>query len=73
VGEGDGEIYDLTSGLVEDYIKKPGIVVLVVLVVMPADSDFQNAAALKLAKKYDPDGHRTLGVVTKVIHVFLKE
>jgi hypothetical protein len=28
-----------------------------------------NAAALKLAKKYDPEGHRALGVVTKVNYV----
>ena len=41
---------------------------MVVLVVIPADSDFQNAAALKLArrKEVDPKGTRTLGVVTKV-------
>jgi hypothetical protein len=62
-GYEEADIYKLTSDLVEEYIKKPEMVVLVVI---PADSDFQNAAALKLAKKYDPDGDRTLGVVTKV-------
>ena len=47
----------------EEYIKKPEMVVLVVI---PADSDFQNAAPLNMAKQYDPEGNRTLGVVTKV-------
>ena len=27
--------------------------------------DFGNAEVMKLARKYDPDGKRTLGVVTK--------
>lgn len=33
--------------------------------VMPAMSDFDNSEALKEAVKFDPDGRRTLGVVTK--------
>ena len=36
---------------------------------MPAMSDFANSEALKEAKKYDPDGRRTLGVVTKTDNV----
>lgn len=32
-------------------------------------SDFANSEALKEAKKYDPDGRRTLGVVTKTDNV----
>lgn len=56
-------IFEITSNLVKEYIKNPEMVILVVI---PADSDFQNAAALKLAKEVDPEGIRTLGVVTKV-------
>ncbi|CAK8987422.1 unnamed protein product [Durusdinium trenchii] len=38
---------------------------MVILCVIPATSDFGNAEVVKLARKYDPDGIRTLGVVTK--------
>ena len=33
---------------------------------MPANVDIANSDALKLARKIDPDGHRTIGVVTKL-------
>lgn len=36
---------------------------------MPAMSDFANSEALKEAKRYDPDGRRTLGLVTKTDNV----
>jgi dynamin 1-like protein len=39
---------------------------MVILVVIPATSDVQNAEALKLAKTFDPQGRRTLAVLTKV-------
>ena len=35
------------------------------LFLYPAMDDFANAEAIALAKKYDPTGKRTLGVVTK--------
>ena len=53
----------MTKALVNHYIQNENMVILVVL---PANSDFQNAAAIKLAKAVDPDGRRTLGVVSKV-------
>ena len=34
--------------------------------VIPAVDDFANSEAIKLAKTVDPEGKRTLGVVTKV-------
>lgn len=37
-----------------------------VLVVLPATEDFENSKALQLAKKLDPEGDRTIGVVTKI-------
>ncbi len=38
---------------------------MVILVVVPASDDFGNAEALKIARDYDKDGMRTLGVATK--------
>jgi GTP-binding protein EngB required for normal cell division len=55
-------IHDVTKSLVEQYLKQEEMVILCVL---PAMSDFGNAEVIKLAKKYDPEGKRTLGVVTK--------
>ena len=55
-------IHEVTTGLVDQYIKNDNAVILVVI---PATADFGNAEALKMAKRYDPDGARTLGVVTK--------
>lgn len=37
-----------------------------VLVALPATDDFHNSKALQLAMKADPEGHRTIGVVTKI-------
>lgn len=37
-----------------------------VLVVLPATEDFQNSKALKIAEQEDPEGLRTIGIVTKI-------
>jgi GTP-binding protein EngB required for normal cell division len=37
-----------------------------VLVVIPATDDFHNSKALQLAMELDPEGQRTIGVVTKI-------
>ena len=37
-----------------------------VLVVLPATEDFDNSKALQLAMELDPEGERTIGVVTKI-------
>ncbi|CAK9097538.1 Dynamin-related protein 4C [Durusdinium trenchii] len=55
-------IHEVTAGLVEKYIEPEENVILCVI---PAMSDFGNAEVVKLARKYDPEGLRTLGVVTK--------
>lgn len=60
------DIHAQTVALVEEYIQNKNMVILVVI---PAMDDFANAEAVKLAKEYDPDGSRTLGVVTKVDNV----
>ena len=37
-----------------------------ILAVLPANNDFQNSKALKVAEEEDPEGRRTIGVVTKI-------
>ena len=37
-----------------------------ILAVSPANSDIANSDALKLAKEVDPQGLRTIGVITKL-------
>lgn len=56
------DIHAVTIQLVEEYVSQEELVILCVL---PAMSDFGNAEVLKLARQYDPNGTRTLGVVTK--------
>lgn len=55
-------IHEVTASIVEEYIRPEEVVILCVI---PATSDFGNAEVIKLARKYDPEGKRTLGVVTK--------
>ena len=38
----------------------------IILAVTPANIDLANSDALKLARKVDPDGKRTIGVMTKL-------
>ena len=38
----------------------------IILAVTPANIDMANSDALKLARKVDPDGERTIGVMTKL-------
>lgn len=57
------DIHQETKQLVEDYMQN---INMVILCVVPAIDDFSNAETIKLAKKYDPEGNRTIGVITKV-------
>jgi hypothetical protein len=41
----------------------------VIFVVLPGADDFASHESIKIAKEYDPDGERTLGVVTKIDRV----
>ncbi|MBE3043810.1 dynamin family protein [Candidatus Bathyarchaeota archaeon] len=52
----------LVRRMVESHICDPRTIILAVL---PANVDFATQEILTLAKKYDPDGERTLGVLTK--------
>lgn len=57
------DIHKQTTDLVRSYISQENMIILCVI---PAVDDFANAEALKLAREYDPNGLRTIGVVTKV-------
>lgn len=57
------DIHEATVNLVKKYIQNEQ---MIILCVCPALDDFANSEAIKLAKEVDPEGKRTLGVITKV-------
>ncbi|KAJ7064090.1 P-loop containing nucleoside triphosphate hydrolase protein [Mycena amicta] len=52
----------MVESLVTSYISKPSCVILLTVA---CETDFENQGAHHLAKKYDPEGKRTVGVLTK--------
>lgn len=63
--DAENESFDIhaeTSNMVKEYVKNENMVVLVVI---PANDDFGNSEALCIAQKFDVDGSRTIGVVSK--------
>ncbi|KAJ3825902.1 P-loop containing nucleoside triphosphate hydrolase protein [Lentinula raphanica] len=60
--EGSTDDIALVEGLVESYIKKPSCIILLTV---SCETDIENQGALHLARKYDPKGLRTVGVLTK--------
>ena len=56
------ELKDKIAALCDKYIRSPHII----LAVCSADVDLANSPALRAAKKVDPLGMRTIGVVTKM-------
>ncbi|KAI1787010.1 hypothetical protein LXA43DRAFT_1085152 [Ganoderma leucocontextum] len=63
VGDQPSDIERQIRGLVVDYISKPNCVILAV---SPANVDLANSDSLKLARSVDPQGRRTIGVLTKL-------
>ncbi|KAG2012099.1 dynamin protein dnm1, variant 2 [Coprinopsis cinerea AmutBmut pab1-1] len=63
VGDQPSDIERQIRNLVLDYITKPNSVILAV---SAANVDLANSEALKLARSVDPQGRRTIGVLTKV-------
>ncbi|KAL4066185.1 P-loop containing nucleoside triphosphate hydrolase protein [Scleroderma citrinum] len=53
---------ELVKNLVISYIEKPSCVILLTVA---CETDFENQGAHHLAKQYDPEGRRTVGVLTK--------
>ncbi|KAL0954066.1 hypothetical protein HGRIS_005217 [Hohenbuehelia grisea] len=63
VGDQPSDIERQIRNLVLDYISKPNCVILSV---SPANVDLANSESLKLARSVDPQGRRTIGVLTKL-------
>ncbi|KAH9485775.1 Interferon-induced GTP-binding protein Mx2 [Psilocybe cubensis] len=61
-GSGDGNDIALVQNLVTTYIKKPNCIILLTVA---CETDFENQGAHRLTKQYDPEGKRTIGVLTK--------
>ncbi|KAJ7877170.1 P-loop containing nucleoside triphosphate hydrolase protein [Mycena leptocephala] len=63
VGRGGNERdIAMVENLVTAYISKPSCVILLTVA---CETDFENQGAHRLTKKYDPEGKRTIGVLTK--------
>ncbi|KZT21012.1 hypothetical protein NEOLEDRAFT_1099926 [Neolentinus lepideus HHB14362 ss-1] len=63
VGDQPSDIEKQIRNLVSEYITKPNCVILAV---SGANVDLANSEALKLARTVDPQGRRTIGVLTKL-------
>lgn len=60
-GNDDSDI-QLVRDLVESHIRKPSCLILLTVT---CETDFENQGAHHMAKQFDPDGQRTIGVLTK--------
>ncbi|VAH31725.1 unnamed protein product [Triticum turgidum subsp. durum] len=63
VGDQPSDIESRIRTMIMQYIKHPSCIILAV---SPANADLANSDALQLARLGDPDGSRTIGVITKL-------
>jgi replication fork clamp-binding protein CrfC len=63
VGDQPRDIERQIKDMLIKYISKPNAIILAVTA---ANTDLANSDGLKLARDVDPDGTRTIGVLTKV-------
>ncbi|KAL9244780.1 hypothetical protein vseg_018507 [Gypsophila vaccaria] len=63
VGDQPSDIEARIRTMIMSYIKIPSCLILAVT---PANSDLANSDALQMAGVADPDGYRTIGVITKL-------
>lgn len=63
IGEQPHDIERQIKNLILDYVAAPNCLILAV---SPANVDLVNSESLKLAKEVDPEGKRTIGVITKL-------
>ena len=63
VGDQPRNIEEMVREMIMKYIRNPNSIILAITA---ANSDLANSDALKLAKEVDPEGLRTLGVLTKI-------
>jgi len=59
----DPGIVEAIHTMVLEYITKPNALILAVT---PANQDLANSDSLKIAREVDPEGVRTMGVITKI-------
>ncbi|KAG2457184.1 MXE protein, partial [Polypterus senegalus] len=62
VGDQPSDIGEQIKSLIQTFIEKAETIILVVV---PSIVDIATTEALKMAKEFDPDGQRTLGILTK--------
>lgn len=63
VGDQPTDIERQTRNLILEYTAKPNSIILAV---SPANVDIVNSESLKLARQVDPQGKRTIGILTKL-------
>uniref|UniRef100_A0A060SZB5 dynamin GTPase n=1 Tax=Blastobotrys adeninivorans TaxID=409370 RepID=A0A060SZB5_BLAAD len=63
IGDQPTDIEKQTRSLISEYIAKPNSIILAV---SPANVDIVNSESLKLARQVDPQGKRTIGILTKL-------
>ncbi|KAJ1679262.1 Dynamin- GTPase protein [Spiromyces aspiralis] len=63
VGDQPSDIERQTRDLVLEYISKPNSIILAI---SPANVDIANSESLKIAREVDPEGRRTVGIITKI-------
>ncbi|VFQ78242.1 unnamed protein product [Cuscuta campestris] len=63
VGDQPSDIEARIRTMIMSYIKLPSCLILAVT---PANADLANSDALQIAGNADPDGYRTIGVITKL-------
>ena len=63
VGDQPSDIERVINDLIHSYIAPPSSLILAVT---PANTDLANSDALKAARAVDPEGRRTMGVLTKL-------
>jgi dynamin 1-like protein len=62
VGDQPSDIEEKIKDIIMTYVKNPNTVILAVT---SANTDLANSDSLKLARDIDPEGTRTIGIVTK--------
>ncbi|XP_047944968.1 dynamin-related protein 3A-like [Salvia hispanica] len=63
VGDQPSDIETRIRNMITAFIKRESCLILAVT---PANADLANSDALQMAQCVDPDGHRTIGVITKL-------
>lgn len=63
IGDQPTDIEIQIKSLITEYVSKPNCIILAV---SPANVDLANLESLKLARQFDPQGKRTIGVLSKL-------